>query len=167
MGAKENFLRPRPRIFVLAFFALAVVYYSNIGQICVTDGPSMDPTIKTNEYVYVAKTAFAEEPPAKDDVIALYEPEHFNIFIKRVAANAGDYVEVRSDGLVINGHSVKGASGPFKNKSYYLSSSEVFVLGDNKPASMDSRDFGPIKLRSVIGKVKAVIWPPSGWRLIK
>ena len=52
--------------------------------------------------------------------------------------------------------------------SHYFGWNEaIFVLGDNSPESLDSREFGPVPLDSVLGLPAAVVWPPSAWRRLR
>jgi signal peptidase I len=90
-------------------------------------------------------------------------------FIKRVIGTAGDTVEARDGELYVNGSTVHepylkdpgrpiAAFGPV-----VVPGGKLFVMGDNRSASQDSRFFGPIPVDDVVGKAFVIIWPPSRW----
>ena len=90
-------------------------------------------------------------------------------FIKRVVALPGETVEV-SDGVVtVDGVDlVEPYAAPFASGGSYgpeiVPEGHVFVMGDNRPLSQDSRSFGPIPVDDIVGRAFAVIWPPGSWR---
>ena len=87
-------------------------------------------------------------------------------FIKRVVAVEGDTIEGRNDTIFVNGEPVEedylpdgiltGTFAPFE-----VGRDEVFVMGDNRNNSDDSRNFGPIDEDDVVGRAVLVVWPPS------
>ena len=90
-------------------------------------------------------------------------------FIKRVIGLPGDVVEGREGGVWVNGTRLeepylKDPSrpiAPFGPVTVPIDS--LFVMGDNRAASQDSRFFGPIPVDDVVGKAFVIIWPPSRW----
>jgi signal peptidase I len=86
-------------------------------------------------------------------------------FIKRVMAVEGDTIEGRDDGIYVNGELVEepyleegqttGAFGPFE-----VPADHIFVMGDNRDNSDDSRGFGPVPEDRVVGHAFVLIWPP-------
>lgn len=89
-------------------------------------------------------------------------------YVKRIVGLPGDTIDIRDDGSVyINGEKeykayVRGLTPP-GNMKYPLVVPEghLFVMGDNRALSSDSRDFGSISIKSVEGKAVFIIWPPS------
>ena len=129
------------------------------------DGSSMSPLLKMDEIVLVLKI----DNPAKNDVVAFSRNE--NIHIKRVIAMAGDWVNISEDGAVsVNNERL---NEPYVTElsvgscdidfPYQVPAGTVFVMGDNRPWSKDSRDkqFGPVSREQTIGRVVLRIWPPS------
>ncbi len=155
------------RFFVfISFLVTFLLAYLYVGQFYVAYGPSMEPTIYDNERLIVDKRAYAEVNPLVDDVVSFTTPAGL-FYVKRVVAGGGDMVEVGSDGVKVNSKLLKNTEGPWKSLKYKLAQDEVYVLGDNRLISDDSRDFGPIKVDKISGEVKAVVWPPGSWRLVK
>lgn len=138
-----------------------------MGKIYVAFGPSMEPTLYTGERIIVDTSAYNVAKPSLNDVISLVNPTDGRFFVKRVVAINGDEVEINSDGVRVNGKLMPRTEGQWQANKYILQQDEVFVLGDNRYDSSDSRDFGPIKVSKVLGEVKAVVWPPGSMRIVK
>ena len=109
-------------------------------------------------------------PPERGDVIVFHAPvKPPKDFVKRVVALPGETVEIRSGGLYVNGvefeESYELGSG-FRDyqdsPSITLGDDEFYVLGDNRGSSNDSKDWGPVRIDDVVGKVAFVYWPLSG-----
>jgi signal peptidase I len=127
---------------------------------------SMAPTLRPGDHVLVDKIAYRLGPPARGDLVALASPVDDAPLLKRVAAVGGDRVELRDGVLHVNGRpraepyvdlgAVDGVYfGPVR-----VPPGHVFVLGDNRGDSDDSRDFGAVAERALIGRVGLRFWPP-------
>jgi nickel-type superoxide dismutase maturation protease len=93
------------------------------------DGPSMEPAYRAGDRVLVNRLAYVGRVPAVGDVVVLRDPEREgHLLLKRVATPQGQ------------------VAGPVPGESL------VYVLGDNAGASRDSRSFGPIPRRLIVGK---------------
>jgi signal peptidase I len=131
------------------------------------DGPSMQPTLHTNEYILVDKAEYYLHPPQRGDIVVFSGSQtNGEAFVKRVIGIPGDMVTVALNGLV----SVDGVtlSEPYvfdhdaeMAGRWSLGPNQYFVLGDNRGNSRDSRDFGPITRNEIIGKAALVYWPLS------
>jgi signal peptidase I len=90
--------------------------------------------------------------------------------LKRVVASSGQSVAIRDGVLYVDGkRRVEPYADPEAIDSVYfgpvhVASHSVFVLGDNRADSVDSRSFGSVADDEVIGRARARIWPPSRWR---
>ncbi|MCL1593040.1 MAG: signal peptidase I [Actinomycetia bacterium] len=90
-------------------------------------------------------------------------------FIKRVIGVPGDVVEASSGDLIVNGEAQdepyrKNPERPIPDFApVVVPEGHLFVMGDNRGASQDSRFFGPIPIDTVVGKAFVIIWPPSRW----
>jgi signal peptidase I len=100
-----------------------------------------------------------------------------SVLIKRVIGLPGDQVVLKNGRVYINGGLldepyVRSACGPRPSLPHTTTSrwtipdNEVFVMGDNRCDSTDSRDFGPIKSSSIIGRAFAIIWPLGRIRML-
>ncbi|MCL2655737.1 MAG: signal peptidase I [Coriobacteriia bacterium] len=127
------------------------------------DGSSMNPLLRMNDIVLTVRTS----SPAPSDVAAFY---HNNkIYIKRVIAIGGDIVDITRDGRVsVNGTNLNEPYVARKSIGdcdiefpYQVPSGTFFVLGDNRPTALDSRnsEFGTISRDQIIGKVIFRLWP--------
>jgi len=134
-------------------------------------GVSMQPGLQTNEYVLVNKIAYLFHPPERGDVIVFHFPlDTSQDFIKRVIGLPGDTITYNSsmvqvDGVVLNEPYISQASNP-DAKTIKVPANDFFVMGDNRPASDDSRDWGFVPKEDLVGKAVLVYWPFSNWELI-
>jgi signal peptidase I len=132
------------------------------------DGPSMQPTLHTSEYILVDKAEYYIHPPQRGDIIVFQAPPNpSQDFVKRVIGIPGDTVTVAQDGTVtvdgtvLNEPYVADHDNPYDPRSWQLGSNQFFVLGDNRGDSEDSRYFGPVDRNLIIGKAALVYWPLS------
>jgi len=151
---------------------------------------SMLPTIEVNDRVMVNKLAYKWGEPQRGDIVVFRDPRETQVeesvpeavirsvleavgvrtrgrddLIKRVIGLPGESIEVRANQIVVNGTPLDEPylddvempdEGPFS-----VAEDEVFVMGDNRNASFDSRRFGPIPLEDLIGQAFVTIWPLS------
>ncbi len=126
-------------------------------------GQSMSGTLKTGEFVISVKGASFET----GDIIAFYYNN--NILVKRVIANSGDWVDIDLDGNVyVNQQMIdepylteKTYGEPTIDLPYQVPDERVFVLGDNRGVSIDSRhtSIGCVTSEQIVGKIVFRIWP--------
>jgi signal peptidase I len=117
-------------------------------QIIKIDGPSMSPTYKDNQLLFIHKTISGIK---NDDIIVFrYENERC---VKRVIAKEGDIVSLKDNHVYVNNVLFQNSSYDGKSQDYVLSEGEYFVLGDNFRNSFDSRDYGLISSGQILGIV--------------
>jgi signal peptidase I len=130
---------------------------------------SMAPTIDAGDHVVVSKLAYRDALPGRGDLAVFHAPVSGDVTLKRVVAVPGDRVGIEDGVLVVNGRQLNEAyADPEAIDSEYFGpvtvrAGTVFVLGDNRADSVDSRDFGAVRTDRLIGRVAARIWPPSRW----
>ncbi len=108
-------------------------------------------------------------PPQRGDVIVFHAPVRPpKDFVKRVIGLPGETVEIRSGAVYINGVELEESwalGSGFRNyqdsPAITLKDDEFYVLGDNRGRSNDSKDWGPVRLEDIVGKVAFVYWPLS------
>jgi signal peptidase I len=140
---------------------------------------SMEHTLEPGQYVLVDKLTPRWDPFKRGDVVVFTPPENWTTdrtpFIKRVIGLPGDRVEIKDDGRVyVNGvaldepYTFRNAEGvneptvPLNDtSSWVVPVGEMFVMGDHRQKSADSRAFGPIPESSVIGRAFLRYWPIS------
>lgn len=128
------------------------------------EGTSMHPTLQHQERLIVNKIVYSFKEPELGDIV-VFNYSARRDFIKRVVALSGDEVKIRDGQLYVNDQTL---DEPYiQNQLMYdfgpvtVPEGEVFVLGDNRNNSMDSRDpgVGTISLERVKGKAMLVFWP--------
>jgi len=142
----------------------------------VVEGSSMYSTLETGDRVFVNKVSYRLHDPNRGDVVVLHEIRGTNErdLIKRVIAIGGEEVEMRScevridgqlliepylDPTVVTPGNCGGDFGPL-----IVPEETVFVMGDNRAGSQDSRALGPILLDDIVGRAFVVFWPRSNWQ---
>ncbi len=156
---------------ILLAVVLAVIIRLFFFQVTVVEGTSMYPTLDNHERLIVNKAVFYLKQPEKGDIIVFNYSANRD-FIKRVVALEGDVVEIKNGRLYVNNQLKEE---PYiKNYTMVdfgpvvIPEGHVFVLGDNRNNSMDSRDpsVGYIPLENIKGKALLVFWPPFNMRLL-
>jgi signal peptidase I len=132
---------------------------------------SMRPTLQVNDRVLVNKLSYRFGDVQRGDLIVFHKPDDapasdVNDFIKRVIAIEGDEIEDRDGTVYVNGQPVDEPYLPddaFTTgiRPQTIPEDHVFVMGDNRNFSVDSRVFGPIPEDSIIGEAILRVWPPS------
>ena len=128
------------------------------------DMSSMEPTLNTDNYVFMEKVTYWFTKPAYGDVVICKFPNSKDIYVKRVIGVEGDVLEVRDGSLYINGKADTTYFSDYMNGTLpptVVPDNCIYVMGDNRNVSIDSRDsgVGPISLDKVLGKALFVIWP--------
>jgi signal peptidase I len=170
---------------------IAILLTAFVFQSYQVEGPSMQETLHNNDRLIVwklprtwAKLTSHQYVPKRGDIIILNESGLSNYgdtqdtkqLVKRVIGLPGDHVVIKDNVITVYNkehpegfkpdktlpYGKKGAIPPTTNNiDVTLSSTQLFVCGDNRPDSLDSRIFGPIETRQVIGKLIARIYPLS------
>jgi len=137
---------------------------------------SMERSLEPGQYVLVDKLTPRFDTYKRGDVVVFNPPTDWvqsdgTPFIKRVIGIAGDTVDIQDGGVLVNGtrleepyvFSVDGqpqdTNAGFERESWIVPVGELFLMGDHRSASQDSRHFGPIKVDNVIGRAWLRYWP--------
>lgn len=135
-------------------------------SIFIVDGASMDPTFATGEFALLDKISYTLSNPQRGDVVVLnYPGDPANKrYVKRVVGLPGETIEVEHGNVYINSQKLSETYLPAdietdKDGSWKLSQDEYFTMGDNRPNSNDSRYFGPVEKRFLVGKTVWIIFP--------
>lgn len=153
----------------------------------IVDGPSMQPNFHTGERVIVNEILYDMRSPKRGEVIVFHVPSEGRDFIKRVIGVAGDTVKVEGDVVTVNGKTVNetyiqdAIDDAHKNNKLYnnkdfpnvdfkdgtVPAGHVFVMGDNRSDSTDSRMIGYVPLGDIVGRADVIFWPVSDMEWIK
>ncbi len=123
---------------------------------------SMEPTLYSDNYVFMERVTYWFSKPAFGDVVICDFPGSTAAYVKRVIGVEGDTLEVKDGVLYINGKPDKTYFDGYINTPMPKTTVPegcVFVMGDNRNVSVDSRTVGPIKLSMIHGKALFVLWP--------
>lgn len=156
---------------IIAIIVIAVIRMFLFVSFSV-DGLSMDPTLEDGDRVVVNKFIYDLADVEQDDVIVFNSNED-SAYVKRVIGVPGDNVEMVDRKVYVNGEPLQEDYVVHQGESYMdnftLSDMDVedgeipeghyLVLGDNRPISRDSRDFGLITEDAIIGEVQLRFWP--------
>jgi len=135
------------------------------------DGFSMRPTLEDGEFVLVSKMSYLFGETERGDIIVFHFPMNpEEELIKRVIGLPGDHVSV-SDGTVsVNGQMLNEpyiAATPTYTGEWDVAEGQLFVLGDNRNNSNDSKDWGLLPAQNIVGKAVLIYWPPPLWDVIQ
>ncbi len=145
--------------------SIFIVVYYFIMQPNEIRGASMDTTFHNGEYILISKLSYKFGEPTKGDVVVFRSPDNKDIeYIKRIIGLPGDRVMVLGGDVYVNGtkfpdsfaqHPTTTTEGGFLSEGQEVTvpADHMFVMGDNRPRSSDSRVFGPVPFSDVIGKV--------------
>ena len=134
-------------------------------------GLSMEPNLHTEQRLVVEKISYNSwlhlRSPQRGDVVVLRINGAEELLIKRVIGLPGDQVEIHNGQVFINRapldepYVVLPASGDYRRVD--VPPLHIFVLGDTRDFSNDSRTFGPVPMKDVIGRAWFSYWPPETW----
>lgn len=135
----------------------------------VVRGWSMAPTLLPGEYVLIDRLIYRTETPRQGDVVlAAFQHGRGVRLLKRVAATPGQEVRCDETGCWIDEHLYSPTTAPIAPglpvRRWKLSTEEYFLLGDALDQSTDSRDFGPLPRRAILGRAWLVYWPLGRFR---
>ncbi len=146
--------------------ALIIVLVVNLflAQATRVEGQSMEPSLYNDQRLIIEKVSYHFHPPRRGDIVVLKLPNRPGPpLIKRVIGLPGEMVEIQQGHVYINGELLQE---PYLTQLTFSSHSRevvpedsIFVLGDNRGYSSDSRSFGVVKLEYVIGRAWFRYWP--------
>lgn len=166
---------------VLLAVGIALFIVKFVGQRTVVNGTSMVPTLHDKDQLIVYKLPYAAklEKPKKGDVVVVWiPPEKRNkqsekLYIKRVIATEGETIEVKDKTVFVNDiplvepNVVKEGGLYVEYDKQTVPQGHVFVMGDNRVNSSDSRELGFIPYENIDGKAVLKFWPFKDYGTVK
>jgi len=140
-------------------------------------GASMEPNFYDHEYLIIDEISYRIREPKRGEIVVFkYPNDPSQYFIKRIVGMPGETVEIKDGRVRI--YPQNSLVGYYLNESQYLSNvetvsekkfqiaeNEYFLMGDNRPSSLDSRVFGPVQDKLIVGKVWLRGWPMTKFRI--
>jgi len=174
---KGKFKEILKEIVIFAVIAIGIVlpFRVYVAEPYLVDGRSMDPTFKTGDYLIVDKFSYRRSGPERNTVLVFKYPGNpSKSFIKRVIGLPGETVIVKDSTVTIvnsenpNGIKIDQSYVVYEMPGDYnvtLSGDEYFVMGDNRAESFDSRSWGALNKKYILGKPLVQLWPLSQIKL--
>lgn len=160
----------------IAIIALGAVFVvrSFLIQPFLVSGSSMSPNFSNGDYVLIDELTYRMREPVRGEVVVFkYPKDESTYFIKRVIGLSGERVVVNDgvvrifnsenkDGFVLGEEYLPDGLSTSGSSDTQLGENEYFVMGDNRQFSYDSRVWGKVPKKDIIGIARLRLWPPSG-----
>ena len=183
-GEKSEILEWAKALFIAFGLVLLIRYF--LFTPIVVDGESMESTLDDGDRMVVNKIGYEVGEPNRYDIVVFHASEDKD-YIKRIIGLPGDHVAYKNDQLYINGEpqdepyleshkeNLNEGEGTLtedfsleeRTGKAIIPEGYVFVMGDNRRNSTDSRIIGLISMEEIIGNTSLVFWPPSEIGLVK
>lgn len=157
-------------LFSAAVYATLIVTFGF--QVARVDGLSMAPTLEDHDRLIVNKLVYEIGDPRPGDIVMLYYPLNpAKMFVKRVIAREGDVVRIVDGRVYVNDIALHDDYVPDEFRSHedwgptVIQQGYYFVMGDHRNNSSDSRHWGQVPKKYIVGKVKLRWWPLQDARI--
>lgn len=164
----------RALVDIIETIILSVALFLGINMVSArirVESISMQPTLHAGNFVLVNKVAYKLGSPERGDVIVFrYPPDPEQVpYIKRIVGLSGDSIRIYDGKVYVNDQLMVEpyiASATHQGGEWTVPENSLFVMGDNRNNSSDSRSWGMVPMGNVIGKAEVVYWPPDKWGML-
>lgn len=177
---RKQFLSFFRDIFETIVIALAIflVVYVFLVQPHRVQGDSMLPNFKNGELILTDKVSYKLREPKRGEVIVFKAPQgRQKDFIKRIIATPGEKIKIEDGKVFVNGEvlienyltqDAQTFAGPTitEGSEITVPQNRLIVFGDNRSHSSDSREFGAIDKKDIVGRAFVIYWPPQAFALV-
>ncbi|MCR4305692.1 MAG: signal peptidase I [Candidatus Daviesbacteria bacterium] len=158
---------------LVVFGAIFAFIYLFVAQFHKVQGNSMVPTFHTGDYLITEKVSYRFREPKLGEIVVVKNPrDKSQDFIKRIIAVPGDTIKISNNSVVLNGETLNEKylpagrptpAGAFLNEGNEIkvATDQYFVIGDNREHSSDSREWGPVTKKEIIGRALFRYFPPQ------
>ena len=155
---------------VISAGVIAFIIITFIGQVTVVRGASMEPTLHNNERLIANKISYRFESPKRSEILIFKPPlEIKRNYIKRIIGIPGDKIEIIKGEIYLNDNKLEENYIEYESyedlSAVLVPDDSFFVLGDNRSNSSDSRYWGFVPRKNVVGKALVIFWPLNKIRL--
>ncbi len=151
---------------LILLLIVLIIFNTFFFSIFIVSGSSMYPTFKDGDWIFWNKNVYHDANPQRGDIIVLnYPGDPTNkTYVKRIIGLPGDKIEIKDEHVFIDGRQINesyiGADVPSDPSGIWkIAAGQYFVMGDNRPNSNDSRYFGPVEKRFILGKAVSRVYP--------
>jgi len=169
----RKFLASLLEVLEIAVIAVGAVFIVRtfLVQPFLVSGTSMSPNFSNGDYVLTDELTYHLRGPERGEVVVFHDPQDYSTyFIKRVIGLPGERVTIKNDtitvfnkenpnGLVLDESYLPQGTMTSGTYDYTLASGMYLMLGDNRPFSYDSRSWGPLPQKDIVGLVRFRLWP--------
>ncbi len=148
---------------VIPALVIAIVIHLFLAQATRVEGYSMEPTLYGHQRLIIEKLSYRFTQPHRGDIVVIRVDGFDELLIKRVIGLPGETLEVKNGVVFING---KALDEPYVNgaprgdyPTTKIPEGYIFVMGDNRNNSNDSRSFGPVPIDHIVGHAWMRYWP--------
>jgi signal peptidase I len=144
--------------------AVVALLHFFVLQVSIVRGQSMRPSLEDGDRLVVDRLCYRLADVQRFDLVVLEAPHQPGIdFVKRVIGLPGDRVRIEAGQVFVNGERIADEFAAVPDCAQMaelrVMGGHYFVLGDNRPVSFDSREFGLVPAENLRGKVRARFWP--------
>ena len=144
---------------VASYFLISHFFLQSVKVV----GRSMVPTLCDSEHYLLNRWIYRVHPPRHSDIVVLRDPGDDGFSVKRIIATPGDSIYLKNGGVYVNGCKLNEpylapatptfTDSKFRDQLILCGKDQFFVLGDNRLNSVDSRAYGPVPRRNILGPI--------------